>query len=110
MWSSMRNTHSLRFSREGMRGPGCMSPWLMFCGRIDSPKYREINEGHFKKRSSPMTLTRRAFLKTTSMIALGSTVPAFLNRTAAQAPLASQPGARDTILVVVQLTGGNDGL
>jgi len=55
-------------------------------------------------------ITRRAFLKTSSMIALGSTVPSFLNKTAAQAPLAHRPGARDTILVVVQLTGGNDGL
>ena len=55
-------------------------------------------------------LTRRAFLKTSSMIALGSTVPHFLSKTAAQAPLASRPGARDTILVVVQMTGGNDGL
>jgi uncharacterized protein (DUF1501 family) len=61
-----------------------------------------------------MALTRRGFLKTslasTSMIALGSSVPGFLSRTAAQAPTADQPGARDTILVVVQLTGGNDGL
>lgn len=54
--------------------------------------------------------TRRDFLKTSSMIALGSSVPAFLSRTAAQAPQAQQAGARDTILVVVQLTGGNDGL
>ena len=59
--------------------------------------------------------TRREFLKTSSMIALGSSalgasVPAFLGRTAAQAPASQQPGSRDTILVVVQLTGGNDGL
>src|SRR5438552_12343132 len=54
--------------------------------------------------------TRRDFLKTSSMIALGSTVPSFLSKTAAQAPVAGRPGARDTILVVVQLTGGNDGL
>src|SRR5262245_46676198 len=57
-----------------------------------------------------MSLTRRHFLKTTGMIALGSSVPGFLNRTAAQAPINGQPGSRDTILVVVQLTGGNDGL
>lgn len=57
-----------------------------------------------------MTLSRRDFLKTSSLIALGSTVPAFLSKTAAQAPTADRPGARDTILVVVQLTGGNDGL
>src|SRR5437764_4038595 len=54
--------------------------------------------------------TRRDFLKTSSMIALGSTVPSFLSKTAAQAPVANRAGARDTILVVVQLTGGNDGL
>src|SRR5947207_5277098 len=55
-------------------------------------------------------ITRRNFLKTSSMIALGATVPSFLSKTAAQAPVASRAGARDTILVVVQLTGGNDGL
>src|SRR5438445_6350455 len=57
-----------------------------------------------------MTLSRREFLKTASLVALGSSVPAFLSKTAAQAPTAGLPGARDTILVVVQLTGGNDGL
>ena len=57
-----------------------------------------------------MSPTRREFLKTSSLIALGSTVPGFLSRTAAQAPTADRPGARDTILVVIQLTGGNDGL
>jgi uncharacterized protein (DUF1501 family) len=55
-------------------------------------------------------LTRRDFLTSSSMIALGATVPGFLCKTAAQAPAAERPGARDTILVVVQLTGGNDGL
>src|SRR5438105_15902887 len=57
-----------------------------------------------------MSLSRREFLKTASLVALGSSVPAFLSKTAAQAPSADRPGARDTILVVVQLTGGNDGL
>ena len=57
-----------------------------------------------------MSLSRREFLKTASLVALGSSVPAFLSKTAAQAPTADRPGARDTILVVVQLTGGNDGL
>ena len=37
-------------------------------------------------------------------------MPAFLARTAFAAPDAAKPGAKDTILVVVQLTGGNDGL
>ncbi len=59
-------------------------------------------------------LTRRGFLKTSlgsaSMVALGPTVPGFLGRTAARAESADRPGARDTILVVVQLSGGNDGL
>lgn len=55
--------------------------------------------------------TRRDFLKTGgSMVALGGSVPLFLSRTAAQAPTSDRPGGRDTILVVVQLTGGNDGL
>jgi len=57
-----------------------------------------------------MNLSRRDFLRTSSLVALGSTVPGFVSRTAAQAPIASLPGARDTILVVIQLTGGNDGL
>jgi uncharacterized protein (DUF1501 family) len=56
-----------------------------------------------------MILSRRNFLKS-SLVALAPTVPGFLGRTAAQAPAADRPGARDTILVVVQLTGGNDGL
>lgn len=57
---------------------------------------------------------RRDFLKTSlatgSLISWGMTVPAFLSRTAAASPMADQPGAKDTILVVVQLTGGNDGM
>lgn len=60
------------------------------------------------------TSTRRQFLKTSlasgSLIGLGASVPVFVSRTAAAAPEAHQPGAKDTILVVVQLTGGNDGL
>ena len=54
--------------------------------------------------------TRRDFLKTSSLIAWGVSVPTFLSRTAFAAPAAGTPGAKDTILVVVQLTGGNDGL
>jgi uncharacterized protein (DUF1501 family) len=57
-----------------------------------------------------MTMNRRDFLKTSSLVALGSGVPAFVSQTAAQAPTSDRPGARDTILVVVQMTGGNDGL
>src|SRR6266702_6836744 len=61
-----------------------------------------------------MNASRRQFLKaslaTGSLVSLGITVPAFLSRTALAAPLADKKGAKDTILVVVQLTGGNDGL
>src|ERR1051325_4030406 len=61
-----------------------------------------------------MQLTRRGFLRFSlagsSMVALTGAIPNFLGRTAAQAPQAQRQGARDTILVVVQLTGGNDGL
>src|SRR5256885_11138386 len=53
---------------------------------------------------------RREFLKLSSLVGLGTTVPTFLARTAFAAPDAGKPGAKDTILVVVQLTGGNDGL
>jgi uncharacterized protein (DUF1501 family) len=62
----------------------------------------------------PMNATRRDFLKasltTGSLVTCGLTVPGFVTRTAAAAPLADKRGARDTILVVIQLTGGNDGL
>jgi uncharacterized protein (DUF1501 family) len=61
-----------------------------------------------------MDATRREFLKTSlaagSLVSWGLSVPTFLSRTAAAAPAAGKPGAKDTILVVVQLTGGNDGL
>lgn len=58
--------------------------------------------------------TRRDFLKSSlassSLIALGSSVPTFLGKTALATQTADRAGARDTILVVIQLTGGNDGL
>jgi uncharacterized protein (DUF1501 family) len=54
--------------------------------------------------------TRRDFLRTSTLLGFGSTVPTFLGRTALAAPRADKPGAKDTILVVVQLTGGNDGM
>src|SRR5437773_4241200 len=53
---------------------------------------------------------RRDFLKASSLVGLSATVPTFLARTAFAAPDAAKPGAKDTILVVVQLNGGNDGL
>jgi uncharacterized protein (DUF1501 family) len=54
--------------------------------------------------------SRRDFLKASTLVAAGAAVPTFLARTALAAPDAAKPGAKDTILVVVQLTGGNDGL
>src|SRR5437870_13150775 len=60
-----------------------------------------------------MSPTRRDFLKTSlatgSLVSWGLTVPTFLSRTAAAAA-AGTPGAKETILVVIQLTGGNDGM
>jgi uncharacterized protein (DUF1501 family) len=54
-------------------------------------------------------LSRRQFLSRTlqgsSLLALGSTVPGFLANTA----FAAEAG-KDTVLVVIELTGGNDGL
>jgi uncharacterized protein (DUF1501 family) len=57
-----------------------------------------------------MSTSRRDFLKNSSLVALGMNVPGFLGRTALAAAPAGKKGAKDTILVVVELTGGNDGL
>jgi uncharacterized protein (DUF1501 family) len=61
-----------------------------------------------------LTTNRRHFLKGSlaagGLLAWGLNVPAFLSRTALAAPPSNKPGAKDTILVVVELTGGNDGL
>jgi uncharacterized protein (DUF1501 family) len=61
-----------------------------------------------------MTLHRRDFLRTSlaagGLVAWGLPAPVFLGRTAAAAPPAGTPGARDSVLVVIELTGGNDGL
>ncbi|MCE9561658.1 MAG: DUF1501 domain-containing protein [Planctomycetes bacterium] len=54
--------------------------------------------------------TRRDFLKDSSLLGFGATIPTFLGQSALAARTADKPGAKDTILVVVQLTGGNDGL
>jgi len=60
-----------------------------------------------------MTLNRRSFLRggvtAGSLVALGA-VPGFVQRTALAAPTSETAGAKDTILVVIELTGGNDGL
>src|SRR5438876_12139351 len=57
-----------------------------------------------------MSATRREFLATSGLVAWGLSVPTFLGRTARAAGTAGRPGTKDTTLVVVQLTGGNDGL
>ena len=54
--------------------------------------------------------TRRDFLASSTLLGFGATVPTFLGKTAAAATPTGKPGSNDTILVVVQLTGGNDGL
>ena len=51
-------------------------------------------------------LDRRSFLKSSSLLALAPTVPAFLAQTAR----AAAPDREGRVLVVVQLDGGNDGL
>jgi uncharacterized protein (DUF1501 family) len=50
--------------------------------------------------------SRRAFLKSSSLIALAPTVPGFLLQTAR----AARPEPDSRILVVIQLDGGNDGI
>jgi uncharacterized protein (DUF1501 family) len=59
-----------------------------------------------------MPHNRRDFLKLTSagVAAWGLNVPAFLSRAAALAPASDKPGGKDTVLVVIEFTGGNDGL
>src|SRR5262245_3886896 len=54
--------------------------------------------------------TRRDFLKSSSLVAWGLTVPGFVAHTGFAAPDASQSGSKESILVIVELTGGNDGL
>jgi uncharacterized protein (DUF1501 family) len=51
-------------------------------------------------------LSRRDFLKHSSLLALAPTVPGFLARTAR----AAKPEKDSRILVVIQLDGGNDGI
>lgn len=55
-------------------------------------------------------MIRRDFLKASTLLGFGASVPTFLGRTALAAPAAGTAGGKDTVLVVVQLTGGNDGL
>src|SRR5579864_1660388 len=61
-----------------------------------------------------MTANRRDFMKASlagaGLIGWSWGAPVFLSRTAAAVPSADKAGAKDTILVVIELTGGNDGL
>ena len=57
-----------------------------------------------------MTQNRRDFLRNTGLVALGLNAPLFISRTALAAPPGHKAGAKSTILVVVELNGGNDGL
>jgi uncharacterized protein (DUF1501 family) len=59
-----------------------------------------------------MPISRREFIKgtagATSLVAFGSSIPGFLARSAAAMQAGQTP--RESVLVVIQLTGGNDGL
>src|SRR5258708_35172172 len=65
-------------------------------------------------KGASMSQNRRDFLKATAasagVVAWGLNVPAFLSRAAALAPTSDKPGSKDTVLVVIEFTGGNDGL
>jgi uncharacterized protein (DUF1501 family) len=54
--------------------------------------------------------SRREFLTNSTLLGFGATVPTFLGQSALAVAQTGKPGAKDTVLVVVQLTGGNDGL
>jgi uncharacterized protein (DUF1501 family) len=54
--------------------------------------------------------SRRDFLESSGVVALGLSVPAFVSRTALAAAAPGKKGGKDTLLVVIELTGGNDGL
>jgi hypothetical protein len=56
-----------------------------------------------------MAITRRTFLAGTSTVALGLGLPGVFRRMAQAAPNSDLPGGGQTVLVVVELTGGNDG-
>lgn len=53
-----------------------------------------------------MNVSRRDFLG----VAMGAAAPGIFQATALAAPPSDQPGGKQTVLVVVQLAGGNDGL
>src|SRR6516164_7892151 len=51
-------------------------------------------------------ITRRHWLRRSTLVSLAPTVPGFLARTAR----AAEPRAESRVLVVIQLDGGNDGI
>ena len=53
---------------------------------------------------------RRDFLRRSTLLGFGASVPGFVGRSALHARPTGAAGSNDTILVVVQLTGGNDGM
>ena len=55
-------------------------------------------------------MIRRDFLKSATLLSGAASVPGFLARSARSAKAAGSSGAKETVLVVIQLTGGNDGL
>jgi uncharacterized protein (DUF1501 family) len=57
-----------------------------------------------------MHVSRREFLSASSVLAWSAAAPALLQRMAHAAPASDKPGGHQNVLVVVQLTGGNDGL
>ncbi|HVW01487.1 MAG TPA: hypothetical protein VHB77_14140, partial [Planctomycetaceae bacterium] len=57
-----------------------------------------------------MHVSRREFLSASSVLAWSAAAPALFQRIAQAAPASDQPGGHQNVLVVVQLTGGNDGL
>lgn len=57
-----------------------------------------------------MALSRRQFLASSSVLACSSVASGFWRNVALAAPNADQPGGAESILVVIELNGGNDGL
>ncbi len=57
-----------------------------------------------------MPISRPRFLAKSSVFAAGAGLSGFWRNVARAAPAADQPGAADTILVVIEMAGGNDGL
>jgi uncharacterized protein (DUF1501 family) len=57
-----------------------------------------------------MPFSRRQFLATSSVLATGAGCSGFWRNVARAAPGVDKPGAAETILVVIEMAGGNDGL